>query len=107
LDERCQIDLKASLLVMRLALVLAEYEGRETRERDFRLAVRLLSKIGAPLPQRAGRGRLDRLGRTRSDMKKRRHHNNKGTRQIRRGKTHNQVAAMAKRLRLPFYPKKK
>lgn len=35
-------------------------------------------------------------------MKSRRHHNNKGTRQIKRGKTADQVAAMAKRLRLPL-----
>jgi len=33
---------------------------------------------------------------------KRRHHNTKGTRQIRRGKTRDQVAAMAKRLGIPL-----
>jgi hypothetical protein len=31
-------------------------------------------------------------------MRKRRHHNNKGLRQIKRGKTQKQVAMMAKRL---------
>ncbi len=31
-------------------------------------------------------------------MKNRRHHNNKGTRQIQRGKTQDQVEAMAKRI---------
>lgn len=35
-------------------------------------------------------------------MKTRRHHNNKGERQIRRGKTQVQVEAMAKRLGIPF-----
>jgi hypothetical protein len=49
LDERRQTDLRASLLVMRLALAIAEYEGRATKERDFRLAVRLLSRREAPL----------------------------------------------------------
>jgi hypothetical protein len=34
---------------MRLALALAEYEGREAKERDFRQAVGLLSRRGAPL----------------------------------------------------------
>jgi hypothetical protein len=37
------------LLVMRLALAIAEHEGRETKEQDFRLAVRLLSRRDAPL----------------------------------------------------------
>ncbi len=32
-------------------------------------------------------------------MKFRRHHNNKGTRQIKRGKTYEQVKAMVRRLR--------
>jgi hypothetical protein len=32
-----------------LALALAEYEERETQQKDFRLAVRLLSRTGAPL----------------------------------------------------------
>lgn len=32
-------------------------------------------------------------------MKTRRHHNNKGARQIKNGSTHKQVKAMAKRLR--------
>ena len=35
-------------------------------------------------------------------MKRRRHHNNKGTRQIRRGKTHDQVARIARRLGVPL-----
>lgn len=35
-------------------------------------------------------------------MKNRRHHNNKGYRQIKRGKTRNQVKAIAKRLKLPY-----
>lgn len=35
-------------------------------------------------------------------MKTRRHHNNKGLRQIRRGKTRQQVVALAKKLRLPL-----
>lgn len=35
-------------------------------------------------------------------MKTRRHHNNKGLRQIKRGKTAEQVKAMCKRLCLPF-----
>lgn len=34
-------------------------------------------------------------------MKTRRHHNNSGERQIRRGKTRKQVAAMARRLGVP------
>lgn len=38
-------------------------------------------------------------------MKTRRHHNNKGHRQIRRGKTYDQVKHMARRLGLPFGPK--
>jgi hypothetical protein len=37
-------------------------------------------------------------------MKKRRHHNNKGTRQIKRGKTHHQVKAMALRVGLRLNP---
>lgn len=36
-------------------------------------------------------------------MKTRRHHNNKGNRQIKRGKTAVQVKAMARRLKLPFH----
>lgn len=35
-------------------------------------------------------------------MKLRRHHNNKGYRQIKRGKTTDQVRRMARKLRLPF-----
>ncbi len=35
-------------------------------------------------------------------MKTRRHHNNKGLRQIRRGKTREQVARMAARLGIPL-----
>lgn len=35
-------------------------------------------------------------------MKNRRHHNNTGTRQVRRGKTRRQVAAMARRLQIPL-----
>lgn len=38
-------------------------------------------------------------------MKTRRHHNNKGFRQIKRGKTFDQVKAMCRRLKLPFSPK--
>lgn len=32
----------------------------------------------------------------------RRHHNNKGTRQIKRGKTYDQVKRIARKLRIPF-----
>lgn len=39
-------------------------------------------------------------------MKTRKHHNNKGLRQIRRGKTANQVKHMAKRLKVPFVVKR-
>lgn len=35
-------------------------------------------------------------------MKTRKHHNNKGLRQIKRGKTANQLKHICKRLRLPF-----
>ena len=35
-------------------------------------------------------------------MRKRRHHNNTGGRQVRRGRTASQVKAMARRLGLPF-----
>jgi outer membrane protein assembly factor BamE (lipoprotein component of BamABCDE complex) len=35
-------------------------------------------------------------------MKTRRHHNNKGLRQVKRGKTRDQVAAIAKRLGIPL-----
>ena len=35
-------------------------------------------------------------------MKTHRHHNNKGARQVRRGKTYNQLKAMCRRLGLPF-----
>jgi hypothetical protein len=35
-------------------------------------------------------------------VKARRHHNTKGLRQVRRGKTYDQVEAMARRLKLPF-----
>lgn len=35
-------------------------------------------------------------------MKTRRHHNNKGSRQVKNGKTATQVAGMAKRLGVPF-----
>lgn len=38
-------------------------------------------------------------------MKARRHHNNKGTRQIRRGKTKEQVKAMAKRMGVKYGPR--
>lgn len=38
-------------------------------------------------------------------MKARRHHNNKGRRQIRRGKTVDQVKAMARRLGLRYVPR--
>lgn len=36
-------------------------------------------------------------------MKTRRHHNNKGLRQIKRGKTIEQVKRIAKKLRIPYY----
>lgn len=39
-------------------------------------------------------------------MKTRRHHNTKGIRQVKRGKTHRQVRAMAKRLKREFEKKK-
>ena len=39
-------------------------------------------------------------------MKTRRHHNNKGTRQIKRGKTADQMKRMAKRLKAPFVVKR-
>jgi hypothetical protein len=39
-------------------------------------------------------------------MKLRRHHNNKGYRQIKRGKTTDQVRRMARKLKLPFYIEK-
>lgn len=35
-------------------------------------------------------------------MKTRRHHNNKGTRQIKRGSTRKQVARIARKLRIPL-----
>lgn len=35
-------------------------------------------------------------------MKTRRHHNNDGRRQVKRGSTRNQVKGMAKRLRVPY-----
>jgi len=35
-------------------------------------------------------------------MKTRRHHNNDGRRQIQRGKTRDQVRAMARRLKVPY-----
>lgn len=38
-------------------------------------------------------------------MKSRRHHNNKGSRQIKRGKTADQVKRMAKKLKVPFVVK--
>lgn len=38
-------------------------------------------------------------------MKKRRHHNNKGLRQIKRGKTSTQVEHMCRRLGLLYYEK--
>jgi hypothetical protein len=38
-------------------------------------------------------------------MKTRRHHNNKGARQIKRGKTAAQLKRIAKRLRIPFTQK--
>jgi hypothetical protein len=36
-------------------------------------------------------------------MKVRRHHNNKGTRQVKRGKTFEQLKRIAKKLGLPFH----
>jgi len=36
------------------------------------------------------------------EARSRRHHNNKGLKQIKEGKTYNQVKAMAKRLKLKF-----
>lgn len=39
-------------------------------------------------------------------MKNRRHHNNNGSRKVRRGKTYNEVKRIARRLRIPFGPKK-
>jgi len=39
-------------------------------------------------------------------VRPRRHHNNKGERQVRRGRTYNQVKAMCRRLGLPFAPDK-
>lgn len=39
-------------------------------------------------------------------MKTRRHHNNKGTRQVKRGKTASQVKRMARRLGIPFKVKR-
>jgi hypothetical protein len=38
-------------------------------------------------------------------MKTRRHHNNKGYRQVKRGKTRTQVEHMARRLRIPVIAK--
>ena len=38
-------------------------------------------------------------------MKTRRHHNNKGHRQIKRGKTAEQVKRIARKLRVPFVTK--
>lgn len=35
-------------------------------------------------------------------MKERRHHNNTGLRQVKRGKTREQVRAIAKRLKIPY-----
>ena len=40
-------------------------------------------------------------------MKTRRHHNNKGYRQIKRGKTRKQVEVMARRLGIKYKPKRK
>lgn len=39
-------------------------------------------------------------------MKDRRHHNNTGLRQIKRGKTREQVAGIAHRLRVPYGKRK-
>lgn len=39
-------------------------------------------------------------------MRARRHHNNKGERQVRRGKTVDQVKRMARKLRVPFVVKR-
>lgn len=39
-------------------------------------------------------------------MKTRRHHNNKGYRQIKRGKTTDQVMAIARRLGIPYVTKR-
>lgn len=39
-------------------------------------------------------------------MKLRRHHNNKGRRQVQRGKTQRQVEHIAKRLGIPMYREK-
>lgn len=38
-------------------------------------------------------------------MKTRRHHNNKGTRQMKRGRTVDQVKRIARKLRVPFVTK--
>ncbi|MFA5124772.1 MAG: hypothetical protein WC473_03035 [Patescibacteria group bacterium] len=40
-------------------------------------------------------------------MKKRRHHNNDGRRQIKRGRTEKQVKCMARRLKIPYGTPKK
>ena len=42
------------------------------------------------------------MGKLSITIKSRRHHNNKGTVQIKRGKTHDQVKAMERRLKIPF-----
>lgn len=39
-------------------------------------------------------------------MKKRRHHNNKGLRQVKRGKTYEQVKRMARKLKIPYGKKR-
>lgn len=39
-------------------------------------------------------------------MKARRHHNNKGYRQIKRGKTRDQVERIARRLKIPYVTRK-
>jgi hypothetical protein len=48
------------LLVMRVAVALAEYEQREAKDKDFRLAVRLLSRkgTGGPLAAETDPGAL-------------------------------------------------
>ena len=40
-------------------------------------------------------------------MKTRRHHNNKGARQMKRGRTVDQVKRIARKLRVPFVTKQK
>ena len=39
-------------------------------------------------------------------MKTRRHHNNKGSRKIKRGKTYDEIRRIARKLKVPFAPKR-